>query len=111
MNNSVVDSLSSANKYFFPFDLSFVSLIYIYEHSFFLVGTEDMEVVVQVCNLMVCTTDNQSLFIPVCVPENRNVIYCSLSVCTFSLFFTRNMKSELFIFFNNNIFFVFSFVS
>ena len=51
---------------------------------FFLVGEEDMEIVVEVCNVMVCTTFQESIYLSVCVPENRNDLYeeTFLTVCT-----------------------------
>ena len=41
----------------------------------FPVGDSDMEIVVQVCNVMVCATFNQSLYLPVCVPDNREELF------------------------------------
>ena len=38
-------------------------------------GEDDSEVVIQICNVMVCTTYNQSLFLPVCVPDNREEVF------------------------------------
>ena len=44
-----------------------------------------MEIVAQVCNVMVCATYNESLSLPVCVPENRDELFeeTFLTVCLF----------------------------
>ena len=52
------------------------------------VGDEDTEVVVQVCNVMVCTTFDQSLSLSVCVPEQRDELFeeTFLTVCDFDFY-------------------------